>query len=177
MEPEISRRCPACGASVRARAAFCPNCGRPTGDVVVDTMAVAETPEKQELERAETVAADSLPDTSSLQPAANTNESDSGARDESVATPVEVASEDQRRAVTFAAQDATQRAHTKRQRVRTAAREAVEENLLPRVERLRQASNVVLDEATYDPSLRFVLIALALFLIFLVILLASSILK
>jgi hypothetical protein len=64
----------------------------------------------------------------------------------------------------------------RRHRVREAAREAVEENLLPRVEKLRQASNVVLDEAAYDPSLRFVLIAVALFLVFLVILLASKVL-
>jgi hypothetical protein len=61
-------------------------------------------------------------------------------------------------------------------RMRKAAREAVEENLLPRVERLRQASTVVLDEAAYDPSLRFVLIAIVIFIIFLIILLASRIL-
>jgi hypothetical protein len=60
--------------------------------------------------------------------------------------------------------------------MREAARGAVEESLLPRVEKLRQASNVVLDEASYDPSLRFVLIAIALFLVFLVLLLASKVL-
>jgi hypothetical protein len=88
----------------------------------------------------------------------------------------EVKGEERPRAVTFVDPGATDRTQRKRQRVRTAAREAVEENLLPRVERLRQASNVVLDEAAYDPSLRFVLIALALFLVFLALLLASSIL-
>src|SRR4051794_24409251 len=28
MEPEIDRRCPGCGAAVRASSAFCPQCGR-----------------------------------------------------------------------------------------------------------------------------------------------------
>ena len=54
---------------------------------------------------------------------------------------------------------------TKRQSVRTAAREAVESKIGPRVEKLRHASNVVLEEASDDPNLRFVLIAIAIFLI------------
>ncbi len=45
-----------------------------------------------------------------------------------------------------------------------------------RAERLRAASFVVLDEAQDDPALRFVLIAIALFVIFLLILLFSHIL-
>jgi hypothetical protein len=80
------------------------------------------------------------------------------------------------RVVTYVEQGAADGTRPKRHRVRTAAREAVEENLLPRVEKLRQASNVVLDEAAYDPSLRFILIAVALFIIFLVILFASKVL-
>jgi hypothetical protein len=50
---------------------------------------------------------------------------------------------------------------SKRQRVTAAARDVVEEKLSPRVEKLRQASNVMLEEASYDPSLRFVLVAVA----------------
>lgn len=48
---------------------------------------------------------------------------------------------------------------------------------LPRVEKLRQASIDMLDEAADDPSLRFVLISVTLFLCFLLILLASTIFK
>ena len=45
----------------------------------------------------------------------------------------------------------------------------------PQVEKLRRASTVVLSEASYDASLRFVLVAAVLFVLFLVILLLSKI--
>jgi hypothetical protein len=53
---------------------------------------------------------------------------------------------------------------------------SVGENLRPRVEKLREASTVVFDEASDDPGLRFVIIAALLFLLFLFILLFSYIL-
>jgi hypothetical protein len=53
---------------------------------------------------------------------------------------------------------------------------SVGENLRPRVEKLREASTVVFDEATDDPGLRFIIIAVVLFLIFLLIFLFSYIL-
>lgn len=53
---------------------------------------------------------------------------------------------------------------------------SVGQNLRPRVERLREASTVVFDEATDDPGLRFVIIAAVLFLLFLFIFLFSYIL-
>jgi cobalamin biosynthesis Mg chelatase CobN len=53
---------------------------------------------------------------------------------------------------------------------------SVGENLRPRVEKLREASTVVFDEASDDPGLRFVIIAALLFLVFLFILLFSYIL-
>lgn len=42
------------------------------------------------------------------------------------------------------------------------------------VGKLREISSVMLDEATYDPSLRFVLVAVALFVLFLIILFLSE---
>ena len=45
-----------------------------------------------------------------------------------------------------------------------------------RVEKLRKASSVVIDQAAYDPSLRFLLVAGALFLLFLILLVTSKIL-
>ena len=46
-------------------------------------------------------------------------------------------------------------------------------SLKPRVERLREASSVVIDEATDDPGVRFLVIAAVLFLLFLLLWLLS----
>jgi hypothetical protein len=59
-------------------------------------------------------------------------------------------------------------------RASTATREALADNV-KRVERIRHVSSVVLEEATYDPSLRFVLVALGIFVVFLVLLLLSKV--
>jgi hypothetical protein len=45
-----------------------------------------------------------------------------------------------------------------------------------RVEKLRKVSSVVIDQAAYDPSLRFILVAAGFFLLFLVLLLMSKVL-
>ena len=65
---------------------------------------------------------------------------------------------------------------SKRQRMTTAARDMVEEKLSPRVEKLRQASNVMLEEASYDPSLRFVLVAAVVVVLSLLLLLLNYLL-
>lgn len=67
-------------------------------------------------------------------------------------------------------------APTRRHRVKVAALDAVEGKIAPRVEKLRQASTVVLDEAAEDPGLRFVLVAALLIILSLVLLLLSQIL-
>jgi len=59
-------------------------------------------------------------------------------------------------------------------RASTATREALADNV-KRVEKIRHVSSVVLGEATYDPSLRFVLVALGIFIVFLVLLLLSKV--
>jgi hypothetical protein len=59
------------------------------------------------------------------------------------------------------------------QRATTLARD-VEGDVIHRVQKVRQISSVVLDEAGYDPSLRFVLVAAALFLLFLLVLLLNK---
>ena len=59
-------------------------------------------------------------------------------------------------------------------RATAAARDVFEDNVLARVEKLRHVSSIVLDEAGYDPSLRFVLVAVVLFVLFLVLLLLSK---
>ena len=108
-EPEIARRCTTCGASVRQRAMFCPQCGSPIPQ--------AQAP----------VAA-----TTPLIPE----------------TIVESAP----------------------------APKVHDEGVRGRVEKLRKVSSVVLDQAAYDPSLRFLLVAAVLFLLFLVLLILSKVL-
>ncbi|HJU55145.1 MAG TPA: hypothetical protein VJ715_11255, partial [Pyrinomonadaceae bacterium] len=78
--------------------------------------------------------------------------------------------------ITHRPEDETHRHHSRRRRVTTAAREAVEEKLSPRVEKLRHASNVMLEEASYDPSLRFVLVAAAAVILSLLLLLLNYVL-
>ena len=60
---------------------------------------------------------------------------------------------------------------------RGAARNLIEEDRFQAVEKLRHISSVVLDEAAYDPSLRFVLVAAVLFVLFLVLLIASELIS
>ena len=107
-EPEIARRCAACGASVRQRAMFCPQCGNPISQ--------------------------------SQAPATTT-------------TPV-----------------------VSETIIETAPPSTVrEDGVRGRVEKLRKVSSVVIDQAAYDPSLRFLLVAAVLFLLFLVLLILSKV--
>jgi hypothetical protein len=69
------------------------------------------------------------------------------------------------------------RARGKGQRVVGAARDAVEERLGPRVEKLRHASTVVWSEAQDDPNLRFILVAVFLFILAIVIILLGTYIK
>jgi hypothetical protein len=65
-------------------------------------------------------------------------------------------------------------ARDKLHRASTATREALADNV-KRVEKIRQVSTVMFDEASYDPSLRFVLVALALFIVFIILLVLSKV--
>lgn len=124
MFPEISRRCRGCGASVRARARFCPQCGLEVGGASVIEKSGA--PEK---ERTAEAGAEAL-------------------ERRRAAPPV--------------------------RGLAGAAREKAEEQIGPRVEKIRQASNVVIDEAAEDPEVRFLLIAAVLFVFFVVVFLVTT---
>jgi len=60
------------------------------------------------------------------------------------------------------------------QRATTLARD-VEGDVIQRVQKVRQLSGVVWDEAGYDPGLRFLLVAAAVFVLFLLIILLNKI--
>jgi hypothetical protein len=171
-EPEISHRCPACGASFRTRAQFCPQCGNPLKKAAPERKSASvEAQAEQPSHRRKSdqdLKTTPLPSVSSIvqpSPAAPPPQSQSAdAPDGNHAPPPA------QKAI-----PATDERHAKKRRVREAARGMVKENVRPRVEKLRQASNVVIEEAAIDPSLRFVLIAAFLFILFVVLLLFSFI--
>ena len=57
-----------------------------------------------------------------------------------------------------------------------APRRVPEDGVRGRVEKLRRVSSVVIDQAAYDPSVRFLLVAAGFFLLFLVLLILSKVL-
>ena len=139
-EPEISRRCLACGASVREQAQFCVQCGQPF--VAVKSKPREDPPEGSPAQAAPDQGVRHEPSSHATARGAGTAKSKS--------------------------------ALEKLQRASMAARDALEENV-KRVEKIRQVSSVVLEEASYDPSLRFVLVAAALFVLFVVLLVLSKV--
>ncbi|HEV2884081.1 MAG TPA: zinc-ribbon domain-containing protein [Pyrinomonadaceae bacterium] len=157
-EPEIDKRCPTCGASVRASAFFCPQCGK----------------DLRQIARAEKLTQTTAPlETPSAEAAS--------AVDLSVTQPIEQADESKAARSTRTARVGSTPAPLGKvkggiQRATTIARD-VEGNVTHRVQKVREISSVVLDEAGDDPSLRFVLVAGALFVLFLVIVLLNKLIS
>lgn len=157
-EPQIARRCRSCGVSIRVRASFCPQCGTalpPRLDAaseVRDTEALtpgAATPGVTETTTlAETKPLNFEP-TVTPRPAVSTTPSTPHKRPK-------------------------QATLGKVQRGGPQPRAVIGEDGLNRVEKFRQMSGAMIDEAAYDPSLRFVLVAAVLFVFFLVLLLLSE---
>ena len=183
MLPEISRRCLSCGASVRSEAMFCPECGQSlsqgsgdsdvpiaTGEALPTNNPEAESNTAGALIEGESFAAiaeqkvKSKPKTF---PPPTTNPSKRGLKQPAAL-----------RTKTSAASPGHERAGVKTReklhRASTAARGALEENV-KRVERIRHVSSVVLEEAHYDPSLRFVLVAVVVFVIVAALLVLSKV--
>jgi len=197
-EPEIARRCLSCGASVRGRASFCPQCGsRVDGASAESDAAVAVVPQAEsqvrqtdslvdEVARVANTLKDKLPTLSQESRVSDnhkaarqspTPEEEAEAVDAHALQPSEHeenARAEEAAAVTTAAPPGDTRGRM-RQRAASVGG-SVGGNLRPRVEKLREASTVVFDEATDDPGLRFVIVAIVLFLLFLFILIFSYIL-
>lgn len=57
----------------------------------------------------------------------------------------------------------------------TPALTGVAGNVRDRVEKIKHVSSVVIDQAAYDPSLRFLLVAAALFVVFIIVLILSKV--
>lgn len=112
-DPEIARRCTACGVSLRHRAMFCPQCGNPIAQV--------DTAPTEAL----------IPDVAATQPL---------------------------NAVVPPPQNAPR-----------------PDGVRGRVDKFRKVSSIMIDQAAYDPSLRFLLVAAAMFLLFVVLLILSKV--
>ena len=178
MQPEISRRCLSCGASIRSEAMFCPECGQPqsqAGQDLAQTMAsdapavaskAREQTKSDETSRAAVIPAETGAKIDEISSVSGDRQmkSDTVAT-EVAASPASLAAGERPR---------TARARDTLHRASTVARGALEDNV-KRVEKIRHVSSVVLEEAHYDPSLRFVLVALGVFIVFLILLILSKV--
>ena len=134
-EPEIARRCVACGVTVRERALFCPQCGNPIPQPESSTTNMSAAGTMIDHAPAET-------------------RTDLGiTRPLDAVTPPPAESKP-KPAIINAPTDHSVRG---------------------RVEHIRKVSSVVMDQAAYDPSLRFLLVAAAFFILFIVLLIASKV--
>ncbi len=156
-EPLIARRCPWCGVAIREQAFFCPQCGKDLTQLHPDLSAtIVESAPRETKNR----------DTAELIEPATAKE-----------LPAKAASPEASPAKTPKApigQQALGKMGAGIQKATHVARD-VEGNVAHRVQKLRNASSVVIDEASYDASLRFVLIAAVLFILFLVMLFLSKV--
>ena len=151
--PKIARRCPDCGASIREHAFFCPQCGNHLGQKELDSLGAtrAQPPDPQD--------AQAVPDRSETAPLRESKSHESTILPDRVGSPV-----------VRGARDTIHRATT-------AARNVIEDDLPHHAQQLRKISTVVWEEAAYDPGLRFVLVAVALFVLFLLILFLSELIR
>ncbi|HEV7475811.1 MAG TPA: zinc-ribbon domain-containing protein [Pyrinomonadaceae bacterium] len=145
-EPEIARRCPTCGASIRDVAFFCPQCGRD----------LSQPGGKHPQNQVHHGTTEPL-----HQNTAPLNDTLAEPRKEPQKAPQK------------SGPTARGAVGAKVQRATTLVRD-VEGDVVQRVKNVRKISSVVLDEAGYDPSLRFVLVAAILFILFLVIVLLNK---
>lgn len=154
--PEISHRCLSCGAAVRdfgERAMFCPECGKP----------LAASDEKSADDRGVRSAnSSSTPEPVHI--------SDGGIP-ASAAAPI---SADAIQPERHERHGAVEKTRETLHRASSVARGAIEHNV-QRVKKVEHVSAVMLEEASSDPSLRFVLVALGLFVVFVILLVVSKV--
>jgi hypothetical protein len=165
-----------CGAAVRGHARFCPQCGQDMSEApTLNRPATAEeqmgTSSSRLVDEAERVARalnESVPPLSADAGNASAPSGHEQLNEEKLNEP---AAPEQAPAQT------AQAAHDEEASVPSSRLSGVRARAGERVERLREVSVVVFDEAQDDPALRFVLVAVALFVGFLLILLFSQILR
>jgi predicted nucleic acid-binding Zn-ribbon protein len=178
MQPEISHRCASCGASVREPAMFCPECGKPLAP------AAPKAPKENASPEAEQPTAAEIPDpaaisttelvASSMSPLAGPPVERAVVPRAAKADPVSRRKQPDQPTEPGARPGTRERTREKLHRASSVARGALEENV-KRVEKIHDFSATMLEEAHYDPSLRFVLVALGLFIVFVILLVLSKV--
>ena len=163
MVPEISHRCPSCGASVReADALFCPECGKPLSKS-------AQHSAPAEADKAASSASDSG-DVNVQEESKQQSEQKATASD----TIAKGGAQDSAPATAGHPHGIADKTRETLHRASAAARGVIEDEV-KRVERIRLVSTTVIEEASYDASLRFVLVALGLFIVFVILLVLSKV--
>ena len=179
-EPEIARRCHFCGASLRVRGMYCPQCGNATGEPAPESPDRDRSTETEEVfDPAETVSMDlsGLP-TAELHDAASVAETirlQPLGSESAKGTPGELTTTNQPAEPTLPHEAATKPLGSATPPL--SVREARMGDARRGLEKMREISTVVLDEASYDPSARFVLVAAVLFILFLIILIMSEMMR
>jgi predicted RNA-binding Zn-ribbon protein involved in translation (DUF1610 family) len=199
MQPEISHRCESCGVSIREQAMFCPECGQALIQPAADSKALKEeeTP-KPAVDKEADVSRATLLETANAATdifnAADKPSAPTAAETASVSTErppaIEVESAPAQNEAFALAPNVSapappvsrhgtyEKAREGLHRASTATRGALADNVKrvdKSVDKIRHVSSAVFEEASYDPSLRFVLVALGLFVVFLILLLLSKV--
>jgi hypothetical protein len=152
-------------------ALFCPECGKalsekpaePKADDSVDSVSFATAAADSETPDAVRDAAVDEPSSAAPPATAASSTAKENPKDEDSVPPAHRRGEKTR-----------ERLHRASDIARGVGRGVIEEPA-KRVEKIRHASNVVIEEASYDPSLRFVLVALGLFVVFVILLVLSKV--
>ena len=161
-DPLIARRCPWCGVAIREEAFFCPQCGKDLTQLHPDFSAtIVESAPPEAKKR----------DTSELLDPAIPKNPPAKAVLSGGATPDAASAKSRKPPI---GQQALGKVGAGIQKATHVARD-VEGNVAHRVQKLRDASSVVIEEASYDASFRFVLVAVVLFILFLVMLILSKV--
>ena len=146
---------------------FCPECGKPLAvtkqegpDLNNQTSAPPATDE---------ASATSEKSTPSLE-----NENQAASTEQTIAIDAAKPDNEPVKAAISERHGARERTRETLHRASTAARGAIERPV-KQVEKIHHVSTVMLEEAHYDPSLRFVLVALGLFILFVILLVLSKV--
>ena len=146
---------------------FCPECGKPLAVTTQQEPDLSDKASAQpSTDAATSPSAQSMP-TSGV-------ENHGADADQTVAVDSAKADKEPAKATAPERHGARERTRETLHRASTAARGAIERPV-KQVEKIHHVSSVMLEEAHYDPSMRFVLVAVGLFILFVILLVLSKV--